>query len=115
MFLYDEAEGGEHRKPRGGNNVVKYLIGDDLIHLAVLETRSPGRRCLKQCFCRLLFLSVRVIHVPRGRLSVARLHEHIPSDPGHYGPIQQQWSLLTCVSPWPNLLGSRLSLTQHSH
>lgn len=75
--------------------MVKYLIGDNLIHLAELETRSPGRQCLEQCFCHLLFVSVRLIHVPRGRLSVARLHEHIPSDPGHYRPIQQHWSLLT--------------------
>lgn len=95
--------------------MVKYLIGDNLIHLAVLETRSPGRRCLKQCFCHLLFVSVRLIHVPRGRLSVARLHEHIPSDPGHYRPIQQHWSLLTWVSLWADLLGPRLGLTQHSH
>lgn len=95
--------------------MVKYLIGDNLIHLAGLETRSPGRQCSKQCFCHLLFVSVRLIHVPRGRLSVARLHEHIPSDPGHYRPIQQHWSLLTRVSLWADLLGPRRGLTQHSH
>lgn len=102
------------RKTQGGKRVVKYLIGDNLIHLLVLETRSPERRRSKRCFCHLLFVSLRVILIPRGRLSVERLHENIPSDPGHYRPIQQQRSLLTCVSPRPNLLGPRLSLTQRS-
>lgn len=81
--------------------MVKSLIGGNLIHLAELETRSPGRQCSRQCFCHLLFVSVKVIHVPRGWLSVARLHEHIPSDPGHYRPIQQHGSLLT----WASLSG----------
>lgn len=102
------------RKTQRGKRVVKYLIGDNLIHLLVLETRSPARQRLKRFFCHLLFVSVRVIRVPRGRLSVARLHENIPSDPGHYQPIQRQRSLLTCVSPRSNLLGPRLSLTQLS-
>lgn len=102
-------------KGRGKQSIVKSLIEGNLIHLAVLETKSPGRQCLRQCFCHLLFVSVRVIHVPRARLSVARLHEHIPSDPAHYQPIQQHWSLLTWASLQADLPGPRLGLTQHSH
>lgn len=98
-----------------GIKIVKCLIGSNLICLAVLETMSPGRQCRRQCFCHLLFVSVRVIHVPRGRLSVARLHEHIPSDPAHYRPIQQHWSLPTWASLQADLLGPRLGLTEHSH
>lgn len=68
--------------------MVKSLIGGNLIHLVVLETGSPGRRGLRQSVCRHLFVSVRVIHAPGGLLSVTRLHDPIPSDPGHYGPGQ---------------------------
>lgn len=95
----------ENKENPKGERVVKYLIGDNLIHLLVSETRSPERRRWERRFCRLLFVSLRVIPLPRGRLSVERLHENIPSDPGHYGPIQQQPSLLPPVSPWLNLLG----------
>ena len=78
--------------------MVKSLIAGNLIHLVVLETASPGRQSLGLHVCHPLFVFVGVIHVPRGRLSVASLHDHIPSDPGHYGSIQQHWSLLTWVS-----------------
>lgn len=107
-------EGGKQNS-QVKKRIVKTLIAGNLIHLAVVETRSPGRQCLKHCFCHLLFVSVKVILVPRGRLSVARLHEHIPSDPAHYRPIQQHWSLLTWASLRADLLGPRLGLTQHSH
>lgn len=67
--------------------MVKSLIGGNLIHLVVLETGSPGRRGLRQSVCHLLFVSDRVIHAPRGLLSVAKLHDPIPSDPALYGPV----------------------------
>lgn len=38
--------------------------------------------------CHLLFVSVRIIHAPRGLLSVARLHDPIPSNLTLYGPVQ---------------------------
>lgn len=76
------------KRDREKRKMVKSLIEGNLIHLVVLETGSPGRQGLRQSVCHLLFVFVSVIHALVQRLlSIARLHDPIPSDPTLYGPF----------------------------
>lgn len=51
---------------RGERRIVKSLIGGNLIHLAVLETRSPRRQCLRQCFLSSSFCISQSNSCPQG-------------------------------------------------